>query len=158
PVRGARLPTTIRQVPLVGRRDGTQEIYYNRLQWDNKTSDPRNVIPREDYEKAIAETPAGHCQLLADQLPSCQEELDRLTERREAKMGPAAPGLGGLRTAVQDCLTLLQQILKRKGPVAPQPAESAEAGSVSPAVTGAVTVDASRAATREEIYQQLARL
>jgi type VI secretion system protein ImpA len=120
PDKGARLPTTIRRVPLVARQEVNQEITYSRADWDSgESKDPRHRVPREDFDKAVASTSVERCEQLVEEMTQAREELEQLGRSLEARLGPAAPGLGGLRQAVTDCLGLMLPILKKKRPELP---------------------------------------
>jgi predicted component of type VI protein secretion system len=64
---------------------------------------------------------------VAAQIAQSREELHKLAESLAAKMGGAAPGLGSMRQAVEDCHTLMQQIVARQRP-ASLPPDAAGAG------------------------------
>jgi type VI secretion system protein ImpA len=154
PDRGARLPTTLRLVPLVWRTEGTQEFRYGRFHWANDSKDPRDRVPKEDFEKAILATPVEHCEAVAAEIAQSQEELGQLVRSLDAKMGPVAPALNGIRSAVEDCHGLVQQILKRKRPASsPKSDMLDEQAAPAPAAAGSGRA----AATRADAYQQLAQ-
>jgi type VI secretion system protein ImpA len=125
PDKGARLPVTIRLIPLVTRQEGSQEIAYARAHWDSAESkDPRHRVSREDFEKAVQSTSLERCEQLVEEMTQAREELEQLGRCLDARIGPAAPGLGGLRQAVADCLSLMLPILKKKRPDLPQESDT----------------------------------
>jgi type VI secretion system protein ImpA len=144
--RGARFPTTVRSAPVVQGELGG----YGWLAW-RQSMDGKGPVPREEFEKAVAAASRESCQALADDLEATRQEVQLLLEQLNAKMGAVSPGLTGFRPAVEDCRTLVLQILERKGP-APVVAEEGAAetrGGDSPNSL------APRAATRDDIYRQL---
>jgi type VI secretion system protein ImpA len=153
PDHGARLPVTVRNLPLVFRKEATQEFAYGRLHWDSQSKDPRTRVPREDFEKAILTTPLDRCEQVAQHIAQSRGELDRLRQGLAAKMGPAAPGLSALQQALDDCHGLIQQILQRKRPVSTPEADIPSGGQAAQAQAGPAGVPTSRA----EAYRQLAR-
>jgi type VI secretion system protein ImpA len=142
--RGALFPYTIRTAPLVSA-DGKQ---YGWHAW-RQSQDGKGPVSREDIEKAILAAPLPQCENVAADVAQSLEELNKLAQVLAAKMGPAAPGLTGMRQAVQECQELIQQIVKRKRPAgttAEGPGGKAEGGSAGTAKTGS---------TRAQLYHQL---
>jgi type VI secretion system protein ImpA len=148
--RGARFPTTLRRVPLVFGEDGA----YGWLDW-RRSQDDRGDVSRESFEKAIAATPRPQCQTLTEDLAQCYEELKTLEDLLHDKFGGVAPGMTGIRRALDDCTTLAQQLLQRKGP----PPVEANADGEGRAAQGSDKEQATpgRAmASRADVYQRLA--
>ena len=147
PDRGARFPSSIRDTPIVRGENGA----YSWLDWKQSQSpDGRGKVSRADFDKAVLATPVEQCQTLADDLAESVQELIQLTQELSTKMGAAAPGLTGVRQALDDCRTLVQQILKLKGPVGGDGEAGAAAGN------GEQAGGPSRpATTRAEAYRQL---
>ena len=153
-LRGSRFPNTMRTVPLVSVEAGG----YGWQQW-RESQETNSKISRDALDKAIAATPREFCQVAADDLAQSEEELTRLVETLNEKMGEAAPGLVTVKKALADCQALAGQILERKGPApvsAPEPEESpgAAEGEAGPSDGKAPVVK--RALTREDVYAQLA--
>jgi type VI secretion system protein ImpA len=117
PDKGARLPATLRTVPLVFRKEGNQVQAYGWLHWENKSKDPRNRIGPEDFEAAILATPLEDCEAVATEIAQGREELRQLALSLGLKLGTAAPGLTGTQQALDNCHALMEQILARKRPV-----------------------------------------
>ena len=67
-------------------------------------------------EKAIEATLREDCQALVDDLTQSNQELDALSQDLSARLGQYAPAFTGLRQALDECRTLAEQILQRKGP------------------------------------------
>jgi type VI secretion system protein ImpA len=147
PDRGARFPTSLRRVPLVVGEEGA----YSWLDW-RLSQDGRGDVSREAFEKAINATPRQHCQTIVENLAQCQEELKTLEDTLHDKFTEAAPGLTGMRRALDDCTTLARQLLQRKGPV---PAAEVSGGAGG-ADGGGPTAPARAMTSRAEVYQRLA--
>jgi type VI secretion system protein ImpA len=152
--RGARLPATIRQLPLVARKEGNQEFAYGRVHWDSQSKDPRNRVPREDFEAAILTTPLERCETLLADIAQSRDELGKLIQGLGVRLGPAAPGLNGLLQAVEECRGLMQQIVQRKRPVSSPEADKTLDGQTAP---GAEAPAAAAPASRAAAYRQLAQ-
>jgi len=152
---GTRFPNTLRLVPLVRRTEANQEFHYGQFHWHNDSKDPRDRVPREDFEKAIRATPLEECEAVAQALAESLEELNQLSRSLNAKIVTDAPGLNNLRRAVEECHNLMQQILTRKRPAA-APKSDMPNGQAAPALAAAAPAQA--LATRDEYYRQLASI
>lgn len=149
---GARFPAALRLLPLLTSDKGT----FSWMTW-RQSGDGRNPTAWEAFESAIQIAPLEQCQQLADDVDESAKELEQLERNLAAKMGEAAPGLGELRRALEDCRLLTRQILQRKGP-APVPDNGTAAAPVeigtgrrgaTPTQTPAGPV------SRAEVYRQL---
>src|SRR5262249_7559863 len=106
---------------------------------------------REDFEKAIHTTAPERCQAQVEELTQSTQELNQLTKALAAKMGADAPGLIGVRQALEDCQKLVQHIAGIRGPVVAGKAD-APAGQSAPA-SGATSSGV--VSSRQEAYRQL---
>jgi type VI secretion system protein ImpA len=156
--RGARFPTTLRTLPLVSAPEGQ----FGQLDW-KLTQEGRGPLPREDFEKAMLATPPALIMQNAAALDACVAELNALAEALNARMGSVAPGLSGIREALESCRTVVRKLVQMRGlDQAGAPAEAAPAdgnGAVTAeAPGGAAPAGALRpAATRAEAYRQLSQ-
>jgi type VI secretion system protein ImpA len=148
PDRGARFPSTLRAVPIVFGAEGQ----YSWRDW-RLLQEGRGSVTREDFEKAILATPVESFQSTVEDLAQSAQELNRLDQALHAKMGPAAPGLTGLRQALEDCRALVQQIGQLK---CPPPASGADIhtgdGNADQLIGSAGRL---RSRSRAEVYRQL---
>lgn len=151
PDRGALFPSSLRAVPMIADDGGS----YSWLDW-RQSQNGRGRVTREVFEAAIAATPRDRCEVMVADLVQCLQALNELTTDLNAKLGPVAPGLIGLRQAVDDCRVLAHQVLQRKGAEAPAAAVGDSAEDVGSSATTRVATVAGPLATRAEIYQQLA--
>jgi type VI secretion system protein ImpA len=144
-LRGARFPHTLRTTPLVFHEGKG----YTYLDWkpsrEGRTPPNRNV-----FDKAAATTPLEQLQALSETLTESLSELSRLCLALNGKMGANAPGMTGLREALEECHGLVREILARRRPAAGGESHmltdvSADAGSGARLVT-----------SRDEAYRQLA--
>jgi type VI secretion system protein ImpA len=148
PDLGARFPNTLRMAPLIFFGDS------GRYSWlDSRLSqEGRGKVSRDDFEKAVLAMPFPRCEAVAAELAACREELKLLTQALAVRMGPAAPGLTTIRQAVDECNTLIQEIVQRKRPAEEPkgdiPGEKAAAGA---------GLSAKNIASRAEAYRQISR-
>jgi type VI secretion system protein ImpA len=147
PDRGSRFPTTVRSVPMLAADNGAA---YGWAEW-KQSQDGKGKVTRDQFQKAIQTTPAERCQSTLADLNQSLEDLQKLSGVLNEKMGTVAPGLIGLRQAIEDCRLLAQQIVKIKAPVggaADGAAASDGGGALHPAGV---------ASSREAAYRQLAQ-
>ena len=140
---GIRFPNVVRCVPLFGNHDAAQSFQ----SWSLLRT-ASNAAAKDAFDKAVAATTAEQLQTKADDLELCQTELASLLAELETKLGPSAPSLTNLGTAISDCRGLVRQELSRLVPaaaVAGAAGETANAGQ--PGIVG----------TRHDAYQQLNR-
>jgi type VI secretion system protein ImpA len=149
PVRGARFPVTLRNLPLVKTNDAA----YSWHDW-KPTVDRQAKVPREEFDKAMKAMPYEACQTLAEDIAESMEELRDLTQTLQVRIGDEAPALLNLRQSLEDCQTLVGRMLQEKCPAAQS--ESDKAGEEgADTSTGATSLTA--AVRRDEIYRQLAQ-
>jgi type VI secretion system protein ImpA len=146
PEKGARFPMAIRMVPLVGA-EGLPS--YGWLDW--KTSlEGKGPISKEGFDKVRRAASFEDCQKVEKAIAESKEEIAKLLAVLNKKMGPVAPGLTGLRQALDECHALIKEILSEKRPAEP------EKGNIpAGAKPGASGVSPKAMATRADVYQQL---
>jgi type VI secretion system protein ImpA len=142
--RGIRFPNVVRCVPLFGNR----QIACSFQDWRLLRS-AGNPGAKAEFDKAVAATTPDQLQATADEIDKCQAELTALLAELDSKLGPAAPALTNLATAISDCRGLVRQELARLVPAASGSADETQPGSSA----GPSTVVGSRNAA----YQQLNR-
>jgi type VI secretion system protein ImpA len=152
PVRGLRLPTSIRAVALVSG-DGAS---FGFLDWDaiQKANNPEQ---REAFERALQAMPGDRAAADLAAIEENLQELGKLAATLEAKIGPTAPGLLRLRDALEDCRRLaLHVVEKTQGarPVAAAESNTPAAGAAAAPTPGPAATTAV-AASREDAYRQL---
>jgi type VI secretion system protein ImpA len=129
----ARLPLAIRQAALTHSRDGQ---HYSWLRWDESRAVDNlgrqnqeaweaaladGKITGEQFDKAVAATPRAFYAALLEDLTQCQEEYEELDSLLNEKFGREAPSLLGIKSAIEDCSTLVEGTLKRKRELEPEP-------------------------------------
>jgi type VI secretion system protein ImpA len=153
PVRGVRLPTSVRSIPIVITKDGSF-CYLDRNSPDPTQPPP---VSNEDWEKALKTVFGKTCKQTVEDLAQCLEILNRLTDTLRDRMGPQlAPGMTGLRPALEGCLFFLQQIIRKYVDVN-VPASPAAAGATAPRPAGGQATVGQAVTSRTEAYRQLAQ-
>jgi type VI secretion system protein ImpA len=149
--RGARFPTSIRGVPLVGD--------FSWQDWKRSQSGEGSAAAKEAFEKAVLATSREQCQATCEDLDRCAEELAGLRTVLDEKLANEAPGLAEVRQAIEDCRNLARQILERKGPAPSEGEEEAgeagEAGAGEPRGDGRAAPERAMH-SRADVYRRLA--
>jgi len=143
--RGARFPNVLRLLPMVRGENGS----FSCLDW-RRSQEGQGTVSREDVEKAIDTADPQTCQLIAEDVSESIKELNALAGSLNEKMGPAAPGLNGLRQSLESCHLLATHVAERR------PVPGAEATAPGGAAGKADGSPAGPPATRAEVYRQLA--
>jgi len=145
---GARFPTTLRMAPIIFFGET------GRYSWlDSKQSqEGKGKISRDEFEKGVLAMSFPRCEAVAADITGCREELNLLTQALAVKMGPAAPGLTSIRQAVEECHTLIQEILQRK-----RPAEELKPDTPGEKPVAGAAPSAKNIASRAEAYRQISR-
>jgi type VI secretion system protein ImpA len=145
--RGARFPTAVRGLPLVGSDNGA-------VSWRDWRAAQDGRGDKAAFDKAILAAPREDCQRTFDDLTRCLTVLNGLSAALNQKLGPDSPAMTDLRSAVSDCYTLARQVLQQKGP---PPEEAAEAAAGADGTPGGGKPSPDRAvASRSEAYRRLA--
>jgi type VI secretion system protein ImpA len=145
---GARFPNTLRMAPIIFFGETGQYSWLDSKQ----SQEGKGKVARDEFEKGVSAMTYPRCEAVATDIAQCREELNLLTQALAVKMGPSAPGLTSIRQAVEECHTLIQEILQRKRP--PDEAKPDTPGEI-PA-TGAAP-SARNVASRAEAYRQISR-
>jgi type VI secretion system protein ImpA len=150
PDKGARLPQSVREAPLVKvvepataeRKAQEHHLSYHAAQAAMRGQGELHAAALDKAEPKDAE--------VADDLSQCLEELTQLEHVLKEKCGKEAPGLTSLRTALDDCAKYLATVARRQQPAAAASANGAGNGDTFAAPRPGV------ASSREEAYRQLA--
>ena len=78
-------------------------------------------IVGEQFDKAVQSTPLTYYQTLFDDLNLIGETYRQLDQCIDAKFGREAPSLLDLKQAIVNCRTLVEDILKKRGALKPEP-------------------------------------
>jgi type VI secretion system protein ImpA len=146
--RGARFPNTLRFLPMIKAESGQ----YSWIDW-KQSQDGTGGVSREDLQKAIDGCDPEGCKQLAEDLTESLNELNKLAIVLGEKMKTAAPGLTGLRQALESCHHLASHLAESRPVETDQPAGAGGTDGKTSAPAGRATV----AATRSELYRQLAQ-
>jgi type VI secretion system protein ImpA len=142
PVRGARFPTTLRQVPLLV---GAETSY--ALQHIDRASDNPFRIPQADLDKAMQIALPERLVAANEEVNECLKELEQLRTGLNERMGPVAPGLIQVGKVLEDSRHFLQHAMP----------ESPVAAATSESPSGGPRGSAGSATTRAEAYRQLSQ-
>jgi type VI secretion system protein ImpA len=128
-----KLPASIRQVPVAHAADGEG---YSWLRWqESRTVDnlgrqspealqaalAEGKITGEQFDKAVAAVPRANYEKLFEDVLESAEECGRLDQLLDKHFGREAPGLSGIKKAIEDCRALIESIVKKKGGLEPEP-------------------------------------
>jgi type VI secretion system protein ImpA len=119
-----KLPAMVRQVSITDVNPA-----YGWVQWDeSRTVDnlgrqnpdamiaaiAEGKISGEQFDKAVAALPRAYFEVLLEDASQCKDELTRLESVTDEKFARAAPSLIKVRNAIDDCLQLINTIVKSK--------------------------------------------
>jgi type VI secretion system protein ImpA len=85
----------------------------------------------DKFDKAVAATPLAHCSALLEQIVQAGQEFAQLTKILDEKYGEDAPSLRLIKEALNDCQSLMDSLVRKKGGVGLQSSQPAE-GTSSP--------------------------
>jgi type VI secretion system protein ImpA len=126
-----KLPPCIRQLPLT---QGTNGEAYSWLRWDESRAVDNlgrrdaealhhaladGKISGEHFDKAVATTPLAYYQTLDADLAQAGEACAQLEQVLDTHYGREAPSVLDLKQVVQDCHTLVREIVQQRGGLAP---------------------------------------
>jgi type VI secretion system protein ImpA len=149
--RGARFPNTIRMVPMFFGKEGN----FGWLDW--RQSVDGQGVTQDIFQQAVHVTPFEKCELELADLTEARDELIKLSQVLDEKLGSSSPSFTGMRQAVSECYTLLEEIVEKKRPAGGGEGDST-GGEGAPGEGGGPSGNgAPRAArSRAEAYRQLA--
>jgi type VI secretion system protein ImpA len=131
-----KLPLSIRQVPLT---QGVSGENYAWLDWkesrevDNLGQEAKAAaladgkIAGEQFDKTVESTSLAYYKILFEDLNQLfqeYEQLDQAVDENFGQLGRQAPTLRELKEAIEDCRTLVADIVKKKGGLPPEPTAS----------------------------------
>ncbi len=175
-----KLDSSIRDVPLT---DG--DVRYSWYRWDESqkvdnsirqnpaakaAAEKEGKIDGATFGKAVAATSRTYYETLFEDLKQGFEECEKLIRTSDEKFGTQAPSLIDLRKAVEDCRTLVEDLVNAKRKLDPNykpeqtPLAVVESGKVAEAEPQAVPVNSASGGgglpreptSREDAFQRLA--
>ena len=115
-------------------------------------------ITGEDFDAAFAATPKAFYVESKQNLDDCLETIESLTGVCEAKFGDLAPGFGGLRTALEEVRSAVNNLLQKKRELEPDEESASEAATDEAGAGDASTASDSGAAgpagTRKTVSEE----
>jgi type VI secretion system protein ImpA len=127
-----KLPPSVRQIPLTQGLNGERYAWFHwqesrdvdnlgrRDQAAMAAALAEGKISGEQFDKAVETTPLVFQQTLLDDLNQLWKEYEQLDRLVDERFGRDAPSLLGIRSAIQDCRTLVTEIVKKKGGLTPE--------------------------------------
>lgn len=128
-----KLPLPVRAIPITRAMDG---VAYSWLQWEeSRTVDnlahqnpeahqetlAEGKLSGEQFDKAVAVTPRAFYETLYDDLQQSWEAWEQLSHEVDRQFGKEAPSLLNIKKAIEDCQVLIQDIVKTKRKLEPDP-------------------------------------
>lgn len=132
------LPLVIRSVPLT---DGLGERQYSYLHWQEaRTTENVGLQDAEkmeeliaegkatskEFEDAVAQTPRRFYENLLEDLRQARDAFTALDQSTDERFGRDAPGLTGIRKALDDCRLVIEPIVEAKREQEPSPDDEPE--------------------------------
>jgi len=127
------LPISIKQIPVAENKntgkftlqdhDRAQKIVNLKAQDPNtykELSDDEKGLP-ENFEKIVSETPREFYELQSEDLKNCLKELELLDEVGDEKFEKEAPGFSAIKNSLEECLSFVEGVLKKKPKPEPKP-------------------------------------
>jgi type VI secretion system protein ImpA len=96
----------------------------NLSQEDKAAALADGKIAGEQFDKTVESTPLAYYRTVSEdlsQLSQEYEQLDQVVEEKFAQLGRQAPTLRDVKRAIEDCHTLVADIVKKKGGLEPEP-------------------------------------
>jgi type VI secretion system protein ImpA len=82
----------------------------------------------DKFDKAVAATPLAHCSAILEQIVQSGQEFELLEKVLDEKYGEDAPSLRLVKEALNDCQSLMDSLVKKKGGVGLPSGQSAAVG------------------------------
>lgn len=129
-----KLPPSLKQIPVTQGLNGER---YSWLHWEEsrlidnlgrrdqaamQAAQADGKITGEQFDKAVDTTPLAYYQTLFGDLSQGHEACDRLSQLIDDQFGRDAPSLLDVRKVLEDCRTLVEDILRKRGGLTPEPA------------------------------------
>jgi type VI secretion system protein ImpA len=113
------------------------------------------AVTLEAYRKALSESPPQSLAQLADDVPRCVEEFDKLCTALDAKCGKNMVPSSSIKSALASCADLVTTEVKTRLSTAPPPAADGQSGA--PATAAAPSAGKGRGpiASREDALSRL---
>jgi type VI secretion system protein ImpA len=165
PNLGLRLPTTLRQAPLLVDAENRAFSFYDcRPPGEARPRPaagaepaPDGAVPgrvsRLDIDRAVQNAPVAKLTNMLAEVQGCLSELTATTADLAAKLGAASPAMSALRTVFEECRAFLQQIIQQR-PEADRKSdmEGGDGASAAPGAAG----PAGGALSRDALYRHIA--
>jgi type VI secretion system protein ImpA len=153
-------PNTIRRLPLVRlshlkKFKPEEEGQFGWQDWKG-TQDGKGKVTADTFQKAVYNTPLADKQLLAEDIDEALGEVNQLSQLLNDKIGPEAPGLSGLRSALEDSRKLIRSILGQTESTSTSTTTTTSSNELT-STNGSQSIAIMPGTTREAAYRQLAQ-
>lgn len=163
---GARLPDTLKDVPLTPDRDEAFSWNYWRARqpMPKETSEKFALRSEEVQEKiakfdgAVARMSLDAARKVYEDVQAAQQELARFDKILDERFKDVAPGTSGLRASLQECFVRVRAIYKEKGGFAESGSDAADDEGASASSNGQSTGSVGPIRTREDAFRRLAEV
>lgn len=120
-------PNSVRSIPLLDTPDGVP-VSFAACQTYGPDSPAK--VTQDEFRAAVSSANDGQVERIRamnEDIDEALVELQALVDVLDAKAGSNAPGLGGLRKAIQDCQSMTQEAVRLRGSGAEPDAEPGDA-------------------------------
>jgi type VI secretion system protein ImpA len=153
-------PNSVRSIPLLTTPDGV-DVSFAACQTYGPDSPAK--VTQEDFRAAVSSANEGQVERIRtmnEDIDAALIELQALVDVLDAKAGSNAPGLGGLRKAIQDCQSMTQEVVRLRGSgaeVEPE-ADEAEVGGAEGGTSGGGGGGLGAVRSRDDVYAKFNEL
>ncbi len=108
-------PNTVRSIPLLPTNAGVPISFANCQSYD-ANSQPK--VSQDEFRSAVSaasENQIERIRTIDEDIDQTKSELNALLAVLDQKAGSSAPGMSGLKKAIDDCQTMTQEILRLRG-------------------------------------------
>jgi type VI secretion system protein ImpA len=165
--RGARLPNSLRELPLTVDHDPvcswnfwkSRQVPPKGENEDDSLFEQRRMLAQqraEQFEQSVIQTSRAHVENLLQDILQAGAELSRLDGVLDGRFAALAPSASALRNAISECEALVRRMVKDKGGLVgddPATVDDATGG-----LDGAPRQSAGPIQSREEAFRRLAEV
>lgn len=114
-VNSPRFPNTVRGIPLLYTAEGVAVSFANCQSYE---SNAQPLVSQDEFRATVTSASMEQVELIRqydEDLTAAISELQALVAVLDEKAGSNAPGLGGLRKAIDDCQSISKQVIHLRG-------------------------------------------
>lgn len=156
-----RFPNTVRGIPLLYTPEGVAVSFANCQSYESNAGP---AVPQDAFRTAVSAASMDQIEVIRaidEDMTAALAELQGLVALLDAKAGSNAPGLSGLKKAIDDCQSMSKQILHLRGGgmqevVEEEPTAEGETTTIRSNGGGGTALGSVR--SREDVYARLNEL